>query len=198
MAVIGYMRVSTTHQKFDSQQTALEQYGVDRIYKEYESGTKKNRSELNKALASLKPGDTFVIFKLDRLARTTKQLLHLLEDFEKREIHFVSLQNHIDTSTPMGKFFFTVMGAFAEMEATLIRERVIAGLEAARENGKILGRPTRETAANKAVELYTSTDMTVAEIAKQCEISVPTLYNYLKEYNIPKKYPLSPKKSQTS
>ncbi|MDY3705117.1 recombinase family protein [Vagococcus lutrae] len=198
MAIIGYMRVSTTHQKFDSQQTALEQYGVDRIYKEYESGTKKNRSELNKALASLEPGDTFVIFKLDRLARTTKQLLHLLEDFEKREIHFVSIQNHIDTSTPMGKFFFTVMGAFAEMEAALIRERVVAGLEAARENGKVLGRPTREVAANKAVELYTTTDMTVAEIAKQCDISVPTLYNYLNEYKIPKKYPITSKKSQTS
>lgn len=198
MAIIGYMRVSTTHQKFDSQKTALEQYGVDRIYKEFESGTKKNRSELNKALASLEPGDTFVIFKLDRLARTTKQLLHLLEDFEKREIHFVSIQNHIDTSTPMGKFFFTVMGAFAEMEAALIRERVVAGLEAARENGKVLGRPTREVAANKAVELYTTTDMTVAEIAKQCDISVPTLYNYLNEYKIPKKYPTAPKKSQTS
>ncbi|MGX6972573.1 recombinase family protein [Vagococcus lutrae] len=198
MAIIGYMRVSTTHQKFDSQKTALEQYGVDRIYKEFESGTKKNRSELNKALASLEPGDTFVIFKLDRLARTTKQLLHLLEDFEKREIHFVSIQNHIDTSTPMGKFFFTVMGAFAEMEAALIRERVVAGLEAARENGKVLGRPTREVAANKAVELYTTTDMTVAEIAKQCDISVPTLYNYLNEYKIPKKYPIAPKKSQTS
>lgn len=198
MAIIGYMRVSTTHQKFDSQKTALEQYGVDRIYKEFESGTKKNRSELNKALASLEPGDTFVIFKLDRLARTTKQLLHLLEDFEKREIHFVSIQNHIDTSTPMGKFFFTVMGAFAEMEAALIRERVVAGLEAARENGKVLGRPTREVAANKAVELYTTTDMTVAEIAKQCDISVPTLYNYLNEYKIPKKYPITSKKSQTS
>ena len=198
MAIIGYMRVSTTHQKFDSQKTALEQYGVDRIYKEFESGTKKNRSELNKALASLEPGDTFVIFKLDRLARTTKQLLHLLEDFEKREIHFVSIQNHIDTSTPMGKFFFTVMGAFAEMEAALIRERVVAGLEAARENGKVLGHPTREVAANKAVELYTTTDMTVAEIAKQCDISVPTLYNYLNEYKIPKKYPTAPKKSQTS
>lgn len=192
------MRVSTTHQKFDSQKMALEQYGVDRIYKEFESGTKKNRSELNKALASLEPGDTFVIFKLDRLARTTKQLLHLLEDFEKREIHFVSIQNHIDTSTPMGKFFFTVMGAFAEMEAALIRERVVAGLEAARENGKVLGRPTREVAANKAVELYTTTDMTVAEIAKQCDISVPTLYNYLNEYKIPKKYPITSKKSQTS
>lgn len=198
MAIIGYMRVSTTHQKFDSQKMALEQYGVDRIYKEFESGTKKNRSELNKALASLEPGDTFVIFKLDRLARTTKQLLHLLEDFEKREIHFVSIQNHIDTSTPMGKFFFTVMGAFAEMEAALIRERVVAGLEAARENGKVLGRPTREVAANKAVELYTTTDMTVAEIAKQCDISVPTLYNYLNEYKIPKKYPITSKKSQTS
>lgn len=99
MAVIGYMRVSTPHQKFDSQLQALEAYGVDKIFKEHESGRKLERTELNKALGTLRSGDTFVIFKLDRLARGTKQLLSLMEDFERNQINFVSIQNNIDTTT---------------------------------------------------------------------------------------------------
>ncbi|MBP2099940.1 recombinase family protein [Enterococcus rivorum] len=184
MATIGYMRVSTHQQKFDSQQRALEQYGVDVIYKEYESGRKKSRSELNKALAHLKSGDTLVIFKLDRLSRGTKQLLTLLEEFDRKNIHFVSIQNNIDTTTPMGRFFFTVMGAFAEMEAELIRERVIAGLTAAKENGQQLGRPPRTKEVEKALKLYCSSNLSVPEIAKKCNISVPTVYNHIRKHNL--------------
>lgn len=187
IATIGYMRVSTHQQKFDSQQKALEEYGVDILFKEYESGRKVVRVELDKALKALKPGDTFVIFKLDRLARGTQQLLHLLEDFEKRDINFVSIQNNIDTSTAMGRFFFTVMSAFAEMEAELIRERVMAGLDAARENGKILGRPTRQKEVQHALRLYQETTMTVAEISKVCDVSVANLYYHLNKENVPRK-----------
>ncbi|MGX7244475.1 recombinase family protein [Enterococcus quebecensis] len=187
MAIIGYMRVSTHQQKFDSQQKALEKYGVDLIYKECESGRKTSRSELNKVLTLLQPGDTLVIFKLDRLSRGTKQLLNLLEEFDRRNIHFVSIQNNIDTTTPMGRFFFTVMGAFAEMEAELIRERVIAGLEAARENGKQLGRPPRTKEVKKALELYTGSNLSVPEIAKKCNLSVPTVYNHIKKHNLLRK-----------
>ena len=187
MATIGYMRVSTQQQKFDSQQRALEAYGVDQMFKEYESGRKEKRSELSKALAALEPGDTFVIFKLDRLARGTKQLLHVLEDFEKRDIKFVSIQNNIDTSTPMGRFFFTIMSAFAEMEAELIRERVMAGLEAARENGTSLGRPTRTKQVNEALKMYQETNKTVAEISRLCDISVPSIYYHLDKQNVPRK-----------
>lgn len=183
---IGYMRVSTQHQKFDSQQTALEKYGVDYIFKEHESGRKATRSELDKALASLEPGDTFVIFKLDRLARGTKQLLHLLEEFEQRSIHFVSLQNNIDTSTPMGRFFFTIMSAFSEMEAELIRDRVLAGLESAKENGKTLGRPTKTKEINLALKMYQETSLPVAEIARMAKISVPNLYYHLNKENVPR------------
>lgn len=184
MATIGYMRVSTQHQKFDSQQRALENYGVDVIFKEYESGTKKTRSELNNALASLKPGDTFVIFKLDRLSRGTKQLLNLLEEFQLKNINFVSIQNNIDTSTAMGRFFFTVMGAFAEMEAELIRERVIAGLIAAKENGQQLGRPPRTKEVAKALDLYANSKLSVPEIAKKCDLSVPTVYNHIRKQKL--------------
>ena len=187
MTTIGYMRVSTHQQKFDSQQKALEAYGVDCLFKEYESGRKATRTELTKALAALKPGDTFVIFKLDRLARGTQQLLRILEDFEKREINFVSIQNNIDTSTPMGRFFFTIMSAFAEMEAELIRERVMAGLDAARENGKSLGRPTRTTEVNQALKMYQETNLPVAEISRLCDISVPSIYYHLKKQDVPRK-----------
>lgn len=187
MTVIGYMRVSTHQQKFDSQQKALKDYGVEIVYKEHESGRKEARTELNKALRALQPGDTFVIFKLDRLARSTKQLLSLLEGFEKRNIHFVSIQNDIDTSTPMGKFFFTVMSAFSEMEAALIRERVLAGLDAARDNGKTLGRPSRTKEIDEALNLYVTTNFSVKTIAKMCHISVPTIYNHLQRENIPRR-----------
>lgn len=187
MTTIGYMRVSTHQQKFDSQQKALEEYGVDQLFSEYESGRKATRTELDNALNSLKPGDTFVIFKLDRLARGTQQLLHLLEDFQKRDINFVSIQNNIDTSTAMGRFFFTVMSAFAEMEAELIRERVMAGLDAARENGKILGRPIREKEVQHALKLYQETQLTVAEISHISNVSVPTIYYHLNKQQVPRK-----------
>lgn len=187
MTVIGYMRVSTHQQKFYSQQKALERYGVDFIYKERESGRKTSRSELNKVLSRLKSGDTLVIFKLDRLSRGTKQLLSLLEEFDRRNIHFVSIQNNIDTTTAMGRFFFTVMGAFAEMEAELIRERVMAGLDAARENGTQLGRPPRTKEVNEALRLYTNSDLSVPEIAKKCNVSVPTVYNHIKKQNVLRK-----------
>jgi len=99
------MRVSTHQQKFGSQEVALSNYGVNIIFKEKESGRKDNRVVLTHVLNKLQPGDTLVIFKLDRLARSTKQLLNILEDFQKNGIQFVSIQNNIDTSTPMGKFF---------------------------------------------------------------------------------------------
>ncbi|MBO0439997.1 recombinase family protein [Candidatus Enterococcus ikei] len=184
MTVIGYMRVSTHYQKFDSQQQALEEYGVDIIFKEHESGRKVYRNELNKALDILKPGDTFVIFKLDRLARGTKQLLMLLEKFNDQNINFVSIENNIDTSTPMGRFFFTIMGAFAEMEAELIRERVLAGLSAAKKNGVILGRPPLVNEVNQAIYLYHNTDIPIDEISKRCGISISTIYHHLRKDGI--------------
>lgn len=185
MAIIGYARVSTNHQKLDSQIDALEKYGVDKIYKEYDSGRNQNRVVLEEVLDVLKPGDTLVIFKLDRLARGTQHLLKLLEEFEERQISFVSIQNNIDTTTPMGKLIFTIMGAFAEMEAELIRERVIAGLETAQSKGVKLGRPSKSEEIKQAIELYKETDLTTQEISKQVDISTATLYRHLEKQQIP-------------
>lgn len=187
MATIGYMRVSTQYQKFDSQEQALQEYGVDMIFKEQESGRKNCRTELKKAMAVLQPGDTFVIFKLDRLARNTKQLLGLLERFNDQNINFVSIENNIDTSTPMGRFFFTIMGAFAEMEAELIRERIMAGLTAAKKKGVTLGRPPLVNQVNEAIEMYHNTDLTTDEISKQCGIAASTIYYHLKKDGVYRK-----------
>lgn len=187
MATIGYMRVSTQYQKFDSQEQALQEYGVDMIFKEHESGRKNCRTELKKAMAILQPGDTFVIFKLDRLARNTKQLLVLLERFNEQNINFVSIENNIDTSTPMGRFFFTIMGAFAEMEAELIRERIMAGLTAAKKKGVTLGRPPLVNQVNEAIDMYHNTDLTTDEISKHCGIAASTIYYHLKKDGVYRK-----------
>jgi DNA invertase Pin-like site-specific DNA recombinase len=182
--IIGYARISTQHQKFDSQINSLERFGCDTIFTECSSGRKTERPELNKVLKKLKSGDTLVIYKLDRLSRGTKHLLQLMEDFERKEIHFVSIQNNIDTSTSMGKFFFTVMSAFAEMEADLIRERVLSGLDTAKENGVRLGRPRKKIDVNKIVALYTIDNKSVSDIAKIMNLSRPTIYKHLKEQKI--------------
>lgn len=179
--IIGYARISTHHQKFDSQIHSLQKFGCDTIFTECTSGRKTDRPELKKALKKLKAGDTFVIYKLDRLSRGTKHLLQLMEEFNEKNINFISIQNNIDTSTSMGKFFFTIMSAFAEMEADLIRERVLSGLDTAKENGVKLGRPQKQIDINKIVTLYTTDNRTVTDIAKLMNLSRPTIYKHLKE-----------------
>lgn len=180
MKTIGYARISTTYQKFDSQKSKLKKYGCDKIYTETQSGKINQRETLDKALASLEPGDTFVVYKLDRLSRGTKYLLELMETFKQRDIRFVSLSDNINTTTPMGVFFFTIMGAFAEMEASLIRERVIAGLSATREKGTVLGRPVKTDQKEKVAKLYNE-GLTPVEIINLVEVSKPTVYRYIKE-----------------
>lgn len=184
MKIVGYARVSTTHQQLDSQIYALESFGCDIIFKEYESGRLNNRSQLSQALESLSPGDTFVIFKLDRLSRGTKHLLSLMEFFNENQINFISIQNNIDTSTSIGKFFFTIMSAFAEMEADLIRERVISGLQTAKENGVTLGRPVKNKNIEQVIDQYLYTDKSITQIAIDNDISRPTVYRYLKTRNV--------------
>lgn len=180
MRVIGYARVSTNHQKFDSQVDALMEFGVDKIYTEKESGCKQDRPVLEQVLKELQEGDTLVIFKLDRLARGTKHLLELMSYFEERNIKFVSIQNQIDTSTPIGKLLFTIMGAFAEMEASLIRERVVAGLDSARNKGVVLGRPQLSKEVGQAIDLYENSQLEVDDILIECNISKSTLYRHIK------------------
>lgn len=137
---IGYVRVSTNDQNTALQRNALNSAGCELIFEDKISGKKSDRPGLKKVLRTLSEGDTLVVWKLDRLGRSMRHLVILVEDLRERGVNFRSLTDSIDTSSPMGRFFFHVMGALAEMERELIVERTRAGLEAARAEGRIGGR----------------------------------------------------------
>ncbi|MGG1594196.1 recombinase family protein [Terribacillus saccharophilus] len=182
---IGYARVSTRDQNLETQIEALKREGCDKIFSEKVSGRKEERTELDKCLEYLRPavgdypGDTLVVYKLDRLGRTTKQLINLVDDLEKKGINFKSIDNNIDTTTTQGRFFFRIMAAFAEMEADLIRERTMAGLTSARARGRKGGRPPKDT--SMAIKLYKSGEYTIPQIERMSGISKTTLYKALNE-----------------
>lgn len=142
---IGYVRVSTNDQNTALQRNALECAGCELIFEDKISGKTADRPGLKKVLRTLSEGDTLVVWKLDRLGRSMRHLVTLIEDLRSRGVNFRSLTDSIDTSTAMGRFFFHVMGALAEMERELIVERTRAGLAAARQQGRIGGRRPKLT-----------------------------------------------------
>ena len=178
---IGYSRVSTRDQNSELQTTTLTDAGCERIFEESASGAQKNRPQLKEALSFLREGDTLVVWKLDRLARSLRQLIETVEDLHERGIGFISLTENIDTTTPGGKMIFHVFGALAEFERELIRERTNAGLKAAKERGVKLGRPRSLDDDQIAIarSLKAAGSMTSAQIAKHLGISRPTLYRML-------------------
>ncbi len=137
---IGYARVSTPDQRIALQRDALEQSGCDKIFEEVVSGAKTPRPVLDATLDYLRAGDTLVVWRLDRLGRSLGQLILLMNTLHERDIGFHSLVEAIDTTTPMGQFYFQVTGAFAELERNLVRERTRAGLASARRRGRKGGR----------------------------------------------------------
>lgn len=185
MALIGYARVSTREQVLDLQMDALNEAGCERIFiDEGVSGAKAEREGLTEALNYLREGDTLVVWKFDRLGRSVKNLLNLMDDVLKpRKIEFRSLTEQIDTNTPLGKMFFTITAAFAEMERSLAIERSRKGMEAARARGRVGGRPAVLTAEQKhAIRvLHSSRSVPPKDIAKQFNISRATLYKALKD-----------------
>lgn len=178
---IGYARVSTQDQNLALQQDALAQVHCDRIFTDTASGAKAERPGLSDALSHLRKGDTLVVWKLDRLGRSLKQLIEVTIDLEKRGIGLRSLQEQIDTTTPGGKLVFHVFGALAEFERDLVRERTNAGLTAARARGKVGGRKPVLTGkkAETALALYNSQTMTVAEICKTLGVGRTSLYRLI-------------------
>lgn len=138
--LIGYVRVSTNDQNTALQRNALDCAGCEQIFEDKISGKTSERPGLKRVIKTLREGDTLVVWKLDRLGRSMRHLVVLVEELRERGINFRSLTDSIDTSTPMGRFFFHVMGALAEMERELIVERTRAGLAAARAEGRIGGR----------------------------------------------------------
>jgi DNA invertase Pin-like site-specific DNA recombinase len=178
---LGYARVSTGEQKLDLQLDALEEAGCERIYEEKTSGAAKNRPELKKCLDALRKDDTLVVWRLDRFGRSLKDLVSKMEKLEERGADFVSLTEGIDTTTAQGKLTFHIFGALAEFERELSRERTMAGLRAARERGRVGGRPPalEEGDIPKVQALMKDPDVSVSEICDQYDISSPTLYRYV-------------------
>jgi DNA invertase Pin-like site-specific DNA recombinase len=179
---IGYARVSTHEQNLEMQIDALKQFGCEEIFTEKVSGTKDNRTQLDIALKTLRSGDAFVCYKLDRIARSTKKLIEISEYLEQGHVELVSLQDHIDTSSAIGKAMFKMLAVIAELEADIIRERTLSGLSSARARGRKGGRPSvNSKQIEKAVKLYESKTVTLREIRDMTGISPSTLYKYLKE-----------------
>jgi DNA invertase Pin-like site-specific DNA recombinase len=179
--LLGYARVSTTDQQPQLQVDALERAGCYRVFTETASGARADRPVLEQLLDQLRPGDTLVVWKLDRLGRSLRHLVDTVTGLAERGIGFRSLQEAIDTTTPGGKLVFHVFAALAEFERDLIRERTSAGLAAARARGRHGGRPSVMTAhkARVAQEMYRSGQYTVAVIATTLGVSRASIYRHL-------------------
>jgi DNA invertase Pin-like site-specific DNA recombinase len=179
--LIGYARVSTADQNLDLQHDALAGAGCEKVFEDKASGAREDRPGLRDALSHCRPGDVIVVYKLDRLGRTMRGLVELVADLAQRKIEFRSLSDGIDTTTTMGRFTFHLLGAIAEMERDLIRERTNAGLAAARARGRKGGRKAVLTAKklDAARALLQDRNRSVGEVAKQLGVGRTTLYRAL-------------------
>lgn len=179
--IYGYARVSTNDQTTDLQRDALEKAGCDRILTDVASGAKTHRPELDHMLDLLREGDTVVVWKLDRLGRSVRNLVDLMTTFDEKGVQFRSLTESIDTSTPGGTLVFNIFGSLAQFERDLIRERTRAGLEAARARGRKGGRPAKldEKQVREVRRLYGSRTVTVDQIAAMMHVERSTVYRCL-------------------
>ena len=180
--LIGYARVSTGEQTLDLQLDALAKAGCEKIYRETASGAAAERPVLADVVGYLRPGDTLVVWRLDRLGRSLQHLIETIAALAERGIGFKSLTEHIDTTTSGGKLVFHIFGALAEFERDIIRERTEAGLAAARSRGRMGGR--RKTLTPKEVamvkRLYADKTTPVKDICKSFNISRMTLWRYVR------------------
>ena len=186
---IGYARVSTKEQSLNLQKDALEKVGCETIFSEYISGAKSDRPQLQEMIKHLRKGDLVVVWKLDRLGRSLRDLVNLISKFQDAGVEFQSLQDNIDTTTPAGKLAFHMFAALAEFERDIISSRTKAGLEAARARGRKGGRPKglskkAQDKARLAESLYKEKQRSIAEICEHLDISKPTLYRYLRSRGV--------------
>jgi DNA invertase Pin-like site-specific DNA recombinase len=178
---IGYARVSTHEQNLDLQKDALEKAGCNKIFVDKVSGVATDRPGIEEAFSHLREGDTLVVWRLDRLGRSLKDLIQLFSQLEEMNVGFQSLHESMDTTSSCGKLVFHIFGALAEFERNLIRERTQAGLAAARARGRKGGRPKalNEQQRKLVVKLYNERKNTTKEICGMMKISRPTLYSYI-------------------
>ncbi|MBA4142469.1 MAG: recombinase family protein [Nitrosospira sp.] len=178
---IGYARVNTQEQDLALQLDALTKEGCEKVFQEKASGAQRDRPELKAALGYMRKGDTLVVWKLDRLARSMKQLIETIESFQEQGIGLKSLQDPIYTSSPSGKLVFHIFAALAEFERGVIRERTTAGLRAARERGRVGGRPPALSAKDLLVAkaMLKDSNITVAAVASRLNVAASTLYRHI-------------------
>lgn len=179
--LVGYARVSTQDQNLDLQITALKEAGCQKIFTEKASGAQRDRPELIAAINYVRPGeDVLVIWKLDRLARSLKQLIETVEKLEAQNIGLLSLTESINTTTSGGRLIFHIFASLAEFERSIIRERTTAGLIAAKQNGRVGGRPfvLKEKDLAVAKTLLQDKNITVEDVAKRMQVAPSTLYRY--------------------
>lgn len=186
MELVGYARVSTREQDLGLQLERLEKYGCTKVFTEKQSGAKSDREELQKALEYLRPGDKLVVYKIDRLARSTFDLHKIVRELSDRDISIVFIKEQIDFSTPAGKLMFTMLGAIAEFERDLINERTAEGRERAKSQGKHMGRKGQdEKQVKQAVSLFLNRQengLSVNDISKMTGVPRSTVYAKVKEF----------------
>jgi len=178
--LIGYARVSTQDQNLDLQTDALTKAGCKKLFQEKMSGSRAARPEFSKALEALREGDTLVVWKLDRLGRSVKNLVDLVGELQKQGVQFKSLTDAIDTATPSGRCFFHVMASLAQMERELTIERTRAGLEIARKLGRKGGGKRRMTDSKiESAKNLLANGMPPRDVALNLNVSIPTLYRWI-------------------
>ena len=180
---LGYGRVSTLDQNFEAQADALTEAGADKVFIEKITGTKASRPELDRLREQMRAGDTLVITRLDRLGRSTRDLLAISSELEEKGVELEVLEQNINTKTPEGKLFFTMIAAMAEFEHSLMVARTKDGLAAARARGRLGGRKPKLTEVQKkqVKKLYDERELTVREIAEMFNVTPPTVYRAMSE-----------------
>ena len=182
--LIGYARVSTQDQDSAAQIDALKTAGCERIFQEKASGGRWNRPELHSLLGQLRMGDVLIVWKLDRLSRSLKDVLTLMEKIDQAGAGFRSLTEVIDTTSPGGRMMMQIVGTFAEFERAMLRERTRNGLDAARKQGRVGGRRPKLKAhqQEEIIELVTSGQKTAADAARLFNIHPSTVSRFLQRY----------------
>ena len=181
MAIIGYARVSTEGQDLTAQLEQLNGAGVDRVFKEKASGVKQDRPQLAAMLDHLREGDTVVVCKLDRIARSTKHLLEIVEALEAKQVSFRVLNINLDTSTPTGKLMLSMLAAIGQFEREMMLERQREGIRIAKDEGRYKGRKaTARAMSNKVLELL-SQGKTKQAVADELNIGIASVYRINKD-----------------
>jgi len=180
---VGYVRVSTGDQSTDLQRDALNKIGCNKIFEDVCSGSLDNRPGLREALDFVRPGDTLAVWRLDRLGRSLRHLIEIVEDLQRKEVNFSSLQENINTSSAGGRLIFHVFCSLAEFEKSLLRERTLAGLAAARERGRIGGRPVKmdDSKVAMAKVLLSQPGTAMRDVCQALGVSRATVYRHFQD-----------------